>query len=43
MALWSQSRYIVIPLVVIILGHWSLILQGKDPMIIMLGLLLNKS
>ncbi|KDQ58546.1 hypothetical protein JAAARDRAFT_34363 [Jaapia argillacea MUCL 33604] len=28
MAVWSQKRYIVIPLVVIILGHWSLILQG---------------
>ncbi|KAF7794913.1 hypothetical protein EIP86_006056 [Pleurotus ostreatoroseus] len=28
MALWSQSRYIVVPLVLIILGHWSLILQG---------------
>ena len=31
MALWSQSRYIVAPLVLIILGHWSLILQkGYD-------------
>ncbi|PSR72186.1 hypothetical protein PHLCEN_2v11943 [Hermanssonia centrifuga] len=28
MALWSQSLYIVVPLVLIILGHWSLILQG---------------
>ncbi|EED83088.1 hypothetical protein POSPLDRAFT_109871 [Postia placenta Mad-698-R] len=28
MALWSQSLYIVIPLVFVILGHWSLILQG---------------
>lgn len=28
MALWSQKLYIVIPLVLIILGHWSLILQG---------------
>ncbi|CCL99581.1 uncharacterized protein FIBRA_01599 [Fibroporia radiculosa] len=28
MAVWSQSLYIVIPLVIVILGHWSLILQG---------------
>ena len=28
MALWSQKLFIVIPLVLIILGHWSLILQG---------------
>ncbi|OJT08115.1 hypothetical protein TRAPUB_970 [Trametes pubescens] len=28
MALWSHHRWIVIPIVVIILGHWSLILQG---------------
>ncbi|TFK46834.1 hypothetical protein OE88DRAFT_1637731 [Heliocybe sulcata] len=28
MAIWSQRRYIVIPLVIVILGHWSLILQG---------------
>ncbi|GJE94556.1 hypothetical protein PsYK624_107260 [Phanerochaete sordida] len=28
MALWSQNMYIVVPLVIIILGHWSLILQG---------------
>ncbi|KAI0676402.1 hypothetical protein C8Q78DRAFT_17476 [Trametes maxima] len=28
MALWSHNRYIVIPIIVIILGHWSLILQG---------------
>lgn len=28
MALWSQRLYIVVPLVIIILGHWSLILQG---------------
>ncbi|KZT23649.1 hypothetical protein NEOLEDRAFT_1136120 [Neolentinus lepideus HHB14362 ss-1] len=28
MAVWSQKRYIVIPLVIVILGHWSLILQG---------------
>ncbi len=31
MALWSQSLYIVVPLVLIILGHWSLILQGLYP------------
>ncbi|KAH9833300.1 uncharacterized protein C8Q71DRAFT_713003 [Rhodofomes roseus] len=28
MAVWSQNRWIVIPLVLVILGHWSLILQG---------------
>ncbi|PCH35327.1 hypothetical protein WOLCODRAFT_19913 [Wolfiporia cocos MD-104 SS10] len=28
MAVWSQSLYIVIPLVLVIFGHWSLILQG---------------
>lgn len=28
MAVWSQNRYVVIPLVIVILGHWSLILQG---------------
>ncbi|KAA1472438.1 hypothetical protein DENSPDRAFT_181446 [Dentipellis sp. KUC8613] len=27
-AIWSQKLYIVIPLVVIILGHWSLLLHG---------------
>ncbi|CAL1708774.1 unnamed protein product [Somion occarium] len=30
MAIWNQSKYIVIPLVVLILGHWSLILQGGN-------------
>ncbi|KAI0763034.1 hypothetical protein BD413DRAFT_495304 [Trametes elegans] len=28
MALWSHNKFIVIPIIVIILGHWSLILQG---------------
>ncbi|CCL99582.1 uncharacterized protein FIBRA_01600 [Fibroporia radiculosa] len=28
MAVWSQSLYIVVPLVLVILGHWSLLLQG---------------
>ncbi|KAI0346491.1 hypothetical protein BDW22DRAFT_764803 [Trametopsis cervina] len=28
MALWSQSLYIVVPIVCIIIGHWVLILQG---------------
>jgi len=28
MAVWQMNKYIVIPLVVIILGHWSIILQG---------------
>ena len=28
MAMWHQNIYIVVPLVLIILGHWSLILQG---------------
>ena len=27
-ALWSQSLYIIIPLVAFILGHWSLLLHG---------------
>lgn len=27
-AVWSQSPYIVIPLVLVILGHWSLLLHG---------------
>ncbi|EPS95625.1 hypothetical protein FOMPIDRAFT_1032786 [Fomitopsis schrenkii] len=30
MAVWSQRLYIVIPLVLVILGHWSLILQGAQ-------------
>ncbi|EDR06529.1 uncharacterized protein LACBIDRAFT_300021 [Laccaria bicolor S238N-H82] len=29
MAIWSQNKYIVGLLVLIILGHWSLILQGR--------------
>ncbi|KAH9947454.1 hypothetical protein B0H21DRAFT_334771 [Amylocystis lapponica] len=28
MAVWHQNLYITIPLVIIILGHWSIILQG---------------
>ncbi|KAF9528713.1 hypothetical protein CPB83DRAFT_929504 [Crepidotus variabilis] len=28
MAIWSQNRYIVGGLIIIMLGHWSLILQG---------------
>ncbi|KAH9914943.1 uncharacterized protein B0H18DRAFT_1087703 [Fomitopsis serialis] len=28
MAVWSQNLWVVIPLVFVILGHWSLILQG---------------
>ncbi|THH30669.1 hypothetical protein EUX98_g3523 [Antrodiella citrinella] len=28
MAIWNMSLYIVVPLVLLILGHWSLILQG---------------
>ncbi|KAK7681333.1 hypothetical protein QCA50_015424 [Cerrena zonata] len=28
MAVWSQSRYIVVLLVMIIMGHWSLLLHG---------------
>ncbi|GBE83841.1 hypothetical protein SCP_0508980 [Sparassis crispa] len=30
MAIWSQNRYIVILLVIVILGHWALILQGRS-------------
>jgi hypothetical protein len=29
MAVWLHNKYIVALLVVIILGHWSLILQGR--------------
>lgn len=29
MAIWDMKPYIVAPLVLIILGHWSLILQGR--------------
>ncbi|TFK46833.1 hypothetical protein OE88DRAFT_1637724 [Heliocybe sulcata] len=28
MAVWSQKWYIVVPLVVVILGHWSMLLHG---------------
>lgn len=28
MAIWNMKLYIVVPLVLMILGHWSLILQG---------------
>jgi hypothetical protein len=28
MAIWSQNIYIVLPLVVIILGHWTILLHG---------------
>ena len=28
MAIWSQNRYIIGFLVLVILGHWSVILQG---------------
>lgn len=28
MAVWSQSLYIVIPLIIVIMGHWSLLLHG---------------
>ncbi|THH27073.1 hypothetical protein EUX98_g7113 [Antrodiella citrinella] len=28
MAIWSQSRYVVIPLSVLIAGHWAIIMQG---------------
>ncbi|KAI0074978.1 hypothetical protein K474DRAFT_1685531 [Panus rudis PR-1116 ss-1] len=30
MAIWNQNKFVVIPLVIIILGHWSLILQGGN-------------
>ena len=29
MALWSHDKRVVVPIVIIILGHWSLILQGE--------------
>ena len=29
-AVWSQAWYIVVPLVAVILGHWSLLLHGKN-------------
>jgi len=28
MAVWSRRWYIVVPLVVLILGHWSLLMHG---------------
>ena len=30
MALWSHDKRIVFPIIVVILGHWSLILQGMS-------------
>ena len=35
MAIWSQNRYIIGFLVLIILGHWSLILQGTTVRLVM--------
>jgi hypothetical protein len=29
MAVWSQKWYIVVPLILIIMGHWSLLLHGE--------------
>jgi len=29
MAVWGQRWFIVVPLVLLILGHWSLLLQGE--------------
>ena len=29
MAVWSQDKRVVIPLVAVIMGHWSLLLHGK--------------
>jgi len=38
MAVWSRRWYIVAPLVVVILGHWSLLLHGINfPMSGLLG------
>lgn len=34
MAVWSQAWYIVIPLVLVILGHWSLLLHGTPPLLL---------
>ena len=31
MAVWSQAWYIVVPLVLVILGHWSFLLHGMFP------------
>ncbi|TCD67507.1 hypothetical protein EIP91_012312 [Steccherinum ochraceum] len=28
MAIWAQTKFVVIPLVILILGHWTLIFQG---------------
>lgn len=30
MAIWSQNKWIIVPLIMLILGHWSLILQGAQ-------------
>jgi hypothetical protein len=32
MAVWSQKWYIVIPLVIVICGHWSFLLHGMFPL-----------
>ena len=29
MAVWSQKWFIVVPLVALILGHWSLLMHGE--------------
>ena len=31
MAVWSRRWYIVVPLTLVILGHWSLLLHGIEP------------
>lgn len=28
MVIWGQSIYIVVPLVILILGHWAVLMQG---------------
>jgi hypothetical protein len=33
MAIWSRRWYIAAPLVIIILGHWSLLLHGNLPIL----------
>ena len=30
MAVWSQKWFIVVPLVALIIGHWSLLMHGES-------------
>lgn len=34
MAVWSQRWFIVVPLVAIIIAHWSLLLHGRSTLLL---------